>query len=126
MAKQHITAISLFSGMGGDTLGMNEKNIDVVAYSEFKETFQKTHDSNFPKSAMLGKDVKSDISKIKDEEFQNYKDVDIVFAGFPCQSFSTGGKRKVNQKKRESKKERAIAGNIRRIYLSAKHWWTRG
>lgn len=96
MAKEKITAISLFSGMGGDTLGMKQQNVNVIAYSEFKETFQKTHDSNFPESAMLGKGVKSDISKIKDEEFQKYKDVDIVFAGFPCQSFSTGGKRKVN------------------------------
>ena len=91
-----VTAISLFSGMGGDTLGMKQNNIDIVAYSEIKETFQKTHDANFPDSVMLGKDVKSDILKITDEELRKYKGVDIVFAGFPCQSFSTGGKRKVN------------------------------
>ena len=91
-----ITALSLFSGMGGDTLGMSQLKINIEGYSEFKETIQKTHDLNFPKSVMLGKDVKSNILKIKDEEFQKYKNVDIVFAGFPCQSFSTGGKRKVN------------------------------
>jgi DNA (cytosine-5)-methyltransferase 1 len=95
-ATKKITALSLFSGMGGDTLGMSELKINIKGYSEFKEAFQKTHDLNFPKSVMLGKDVKSDISKIKDEEFQKYKNIDIVFAGFPCQSFSTGGKRKVN------------------------------
>jgi len=95
-ATKKITALSLFSGMGGDTLGMSQLNINIKGYSEFKEAFQKTHDLNFPKSVMLGKDVKSDVSKIKDEEFQKYKDVDIIFAGFPCQSFSTGGKRKVN------------------------------
>ena len=30
-------AISLFSGMGGDSLGMKQAGIDVVAYSEKKK-----------------------------------------------------------------------------------------
>lgn len=94
--KTKMTAISLFSGMGGDTLGMKQQNINVVAYSEIKQTFQKTHDANFPKSVMLGEDVKSDILKVSNDELKKYKGVDIVFAGFPCQSFSTGGKRKVD------------------------------
>ena len=95
-SEKKITAISLFSGMGGDTLGMKQNNIHVKSYSEIKETFQKTHDANFPESFMLGKDVKSNILKISDDELKKYKGIDIVFAGFPCQSFSTGGKRKVN------------------------------
>jgi DNA (cytosine-5)-methyltransferase 1 len=90
-------AISLFSGMGGDTLGMKNAGVKVVAYSEKVKVFRDTHEANFPKSKLLGKDVGSDILKITDEEFKEYKNkIDIIFAGFPCQSFSQGGKRKVN------------------------------
>lgn len=90
-------AISLFSGMGGDTLGMKQAGVEVVAYSEKESVFQETHEANFPNSKLIGAAVKSDILKIPDEAFAQYKNtIDFLFAGFPCQSFSTGGKRKVN------------------------------
>jgi len=92
-----ITGMSLFSGMGGDTLGMKNAGVNVFAYSEIMKPFRETHDVNFPECTLLGKDVNSDILKISDEELEEYRDkVDILFAGFPCQSFSTGGKRKMN------------------------------
>lgn len=91
------TGISLFSGMGGDSLGMKQAGINVLAYSEYVSIIQQTHNLNFPNCKLLGEDVKSDISKISDEEFLQYRDkIDFLFAGFPCQSFSTGGKRKMN------------------------------
>ena len=95
--KKKPTAMSLFSGMGGDTLGMEQAGIDVICYSEYIKQFQETHEANFTNSKMLGEDVKSNILKITDEEFSKYNNkIDILFAGFPCQSFSTGGKRKIN------------------------------
>lgn len=91
------TGMSLFSGMGGDSLGMKKAGINVLAYSEYIPIIQQTHNLNFPKCELLGKNVKSNISKISDEEFLEYRDkIDFLFAGFPCQSFSTGGKRKIN------------------------------
>lgn len=90
-------AISLFSGMGGDTLGFEQANVDVVAYSELRPTFRKTHEANFPDSKVIGENVNSDITKITDEEFKTYENqIQFLFAGFPCQSFSSGGLRKVN------------------------------
>lgn len=95
--KKKPTAMSLFSGMGGDTLGMEQAGICVTSFSEYIKQFQETHLENFEHSEMLGKDVKSDILKIPDDEFSKYHNkVNFLFAGFPCQSFSTGGKRKVN------------------------------
>jgi DNA (cytosine-5)-methyltransferase 1 len=89
--------MSLFSGMGGDSLGMKQAGINVLAYSEYVPIIQQTHNINFPNCKLLGKDVKSNILKIPDEEFLEYRDkIDFLFAGFPCQSFSTGGKRKIN------------------------------
>jgi len=87
-----LTAISLFSGAGGDTLGMKNAGIDVLGYVEFDKNAILTHNHNFPNCNLIGENI-IDISY---EEFEKYKDVDIVFGGFPCQSFSHGGNKKAN------------------------------
>lgn len=89
------TAISLFSGLGGDTLGLQNSNCNVVAYNEINRTFCKSHEANFPNSVLIQENNNSDISKISDNIFEEYKDnVDVIFAGFPCQGFSNAGKKK--------------------------------
>ncbi len=88
-----IKAISLFSGAGGDTLGMINAGIDVVGYVENNKHANETHQLNFPNCKLIG----TDIRKIKDKELKKYKNkVDIIFGGFPCQSFSHGGKKNPN------------------------------
>lgn len=77
--------ISLFSGMGGDSLGMVNAGLDLVAYSEKEKVFRETHDLNFKNCKALGEKVGGDITKILDSEFQTYaNEVDMIFAGFPC------------------------------------------
>lgn len=91
------TAISLFSGAGGDTLGMERAGIKVVAFSENNAKCVATHKAMFPESKWLGESVKGDISKIPDSEFEPYTDrTFMVFAGFPCQGFSNAGKKVVS------------------------------
>jgi len=86
--------ISLFSGAGGDTVGMEKAGISVVAFSENNKSCVQTHKDMFPHSKWLGESVKGDISKVPDEEFQPYTNKTfIVFAGFPCQGFSNAGKK---------------------------------
>ena len=88
-----MSALSLFSGCGGDTLGMKNAGLDVKWYSEIKKPFQKTHESNFPDSECIG----GDITKIPDETFKALKGkVKVIFAGFPCQSFSHAGKKRAD------------------------------
>ena len=78
-------AISLFSGMGGDSLGMVQAGLDLVAYSEREAKFRETHDLNFVGCESLGSAVNGDITKIPDSEFTKYaNEVDMIFAGFPC------------------------------------------
>jgi DNA (cytosine-5)-methyltransferase 1 len=90
-------AISLFSGAGGDTLGMEKAGLNVVAFSENNPRCVQTHKAMFPNSKWLGESVKGDISKISDEEFLPYANkVFMVFAGFPCQGFSNAGKKDVS------------------------------
>jgi len=95
--KKQLTAISLFSGAGGDTVGLEQAGFKVIAYAENWLKAKETHDKNFPNSEWLGSDVKGDITKISDEEFAKYKGkVDLIFAGFPCQGFSHAGKKDIN------------------------------
>ena len=89
----NMSALSLFSGCGGDTLGMKSAGLDVKWYSEIKKPFCKTHESNFPESECIG----TDITKIPDEKFMELKGgVKVIFAGFPCQSFSNAGKKRAD------------------------------
>ena len=91
-----VTAISLFSGAGGDTLGMYKAGVNVLGFVEFQKDAINTHKHNFPDCKMIGEDI----SKIPDNVFRNYTDrVDIIFGGFPCQSFSHGGKKDANDKR---------------------------
>ena len=79
-------AISLFSGAGGDTVGIERAGYKVVAFNEFNEAAALTHTTMFPTSVpLLTKDGKTDIRKLPDEVFATYKEnVRLVFAGFPC------------------------------------------
>lgn len=92
-----LLAISLFSGAGGDTIGMEEAGLKVVAFSENNAKCVETHKRMFPESRWLGESVKGDISKIPDSEFEPYHGkIFAVFAGFPCQGFSNAGKKNIN------------------------------
>lgn len=96
-AAKPMKAISLFSGMGGDTLGLKMAGVDVVAYNEFDKTAVTSHEANFPGCVLLkapGDSGSCDIMKIEDDVFTAYRGVvDLIFAGFPCQGFSHGGKK---------------------------------
>ena len=86
-----IQAISLFSGMGGDSLGIVKAGLNLVAYSEWEKEMKETHELNFPNTVLLGQ---GDITKTSDDEFLQYKGkVNLIFAGFPCQGFSHAGKK---------------------------------
>ena len=89
-------AISLFSGMGGDTLGLSNAGFDVIAFSENNKSAIETHKLNFPNSVLIG-DMKKDkynIRDIEDSSFSKYNgSIDLIFAGFPCQGFSHAGKK---------------------------------
>ena len=93
-------AISLFSGMGGDTLGMEMAGFDVVAFNEYDKHATTAHMLNIPHSTYIfdptQKKVKDqgNIELIPDATFSAYSGlVDLIFAGFPCQGHSNAGKK---------------------------------
>jgi len=85
-------AISLFSGMGGDSLGIKNSGLDLIAYSEINKIFQESHNSNFNSCDLIGD---GNIVNTKDTDLLKYRNnIDLIFAGFPCQGFSQAGKKK--------------------------------
>lgn len=90
LIRRKMKAISLFSGMGGDSLGMHNAGVELIGYSEIEKEFQATHDTNFPNCKLIGN---GDVVKTTDEEFEAFHEADIIFAGFPCQGFSQAGKK---------------------------------
>ena len=100
IVKKPRLGISLFSGMGGDTLGIEMAGCRVIAFNEFNKSAIETHQVNFPDSSLIStSDEKgrlvTDITKIPDSEFLKFSSMNIyvLFAGFPCQGFSNAGKK---------------------------------
>ena len=88
MTTSKPTAISLFSGMGGDSLGIQDAGFDVIAFNEFDKAAVNSHLHNFPNSTLIQDPTQknaNDIQLISDQVFSEYKGkVDLVFAGHPC------------------------------------------
>jgi DNA (cytosine-5)-methyltransferase 1 len=86
-----ITFIDLFCGIGGLRIGF-ENALKSLGYgskavfsSEIKEHARKVYTHNFHIDEIAG-----DITKINENEIPNF---DVMLAGFPCQAFSSAGRR---------------------------------
>ena len=78
--------IDLFAGIGGIRLGFESTGRCCCVFtSEWDEQCRKTYLANWPNA-----EIKGDIREI---EPKSIPDFDILCAGFPCQPFSTIGKR---------------------------------
>jgi len=81
------TAISLFTGAGGMDVGFEKAGIIPVLANELVKEAAETYKKNHKNGVM----VNADINTIMDQ-MENYKNVDFVFGGPPCQGFSVAGK----------------------------------
>jgi len=84
MTSEVVTFIDLFAGIGGIRLGFEANGCKCVFSSELDKFAQKTYQVNF------GETPAGDITKIDAKEMPDF---DILTAGFPCQPFSSIGKR---------------------------------
>jgi len=78
------TFIDLFAGIGGTRLGFESAGGECVFSSEWDPASQKTYFANF------GEIPHGDITQIKSNDIPDF---DVLVAGFPCQPFSSIGKR---------------------------------
>lgn len=84
---RELTSGGMFCGIGGFCLGFEQVGVQSVWSLDNDEMCQKTYQHNIKKSNFLLKDV----TRIHANELEP---VDILHAGFPCQSFSQAGARK--------------------------------
>lgn len=96
-SKQRPIAVDLFAGAGGMTFGFEQAGFDVLLSVEVDPIHCAIHEYNFPFWSVLCKSVIDTTAA----EIRNYsgigdREIDVVFAGSPCQGFSLIGKRVVN------------------------------
>ncbi|UUZ92338.1 DNA (cytosine-5-)-methyltransferase [Paenibacillus sp. P25] len=85
--KQHTYTVgSLFAGIGGFCRAFKNEGFKVTWANELDPYACQTYKHNYPETRLYEKSVE-DLSVISD----NLEPVDILTAGFPCQSFSLAG-----------------------------------
>lgn len=96
VSPKKYTAVSLFAGCGGVSLGFSWAGFDVKGFVEIDDSLREIYTANFPKTSLIG----TDITKVSNEHVSTFKErageIDIIIGGPPCQGFSLSGKRDVN------------------------------
>ena len=82
------TAIDLFCGGGGLTLGLKKAGFQVVAGVEINSKVAKTYNTNHKEVKLFEKDIR-EITGNEILEQAGVKDIDLIAGCPPCQSFSS-------------------------------------
>ena len=78
--------LDLFSGIGGFSLGLERAGFETIAFCEIDDYCQRVLHKHWPTVP-----VYDDVRELTGNEFT---DVAVLTAGYPCQPFSVAGKRK--------------------------------
>lgn len=94
------TAIDLFSGAGGITLGLLQAGFDVRLGADISPACALTHRRNFPAIPFLN----CDIAQLKAAELLKVAEIgkgelDLLIGGPPCQGFSILGRRDIDDER---------------------------
>lgn len=89
------TAIDLFCGVGGMSLGFEQAGFDIVGAYDLESVNVEYHRRNFPHTSSFEADVsKLSGSSIREETKLGLTELDVLFGGPPCQGFSAIGQRR--------------------------------
>ena len=88
------TALSLFCGAGGCSLGFQRAGYEILFASDIDKAAIDTYKANFPATSCTQSDIrKIDFSQILFDLGLLVGELDILIGGPPCQGFSTAGLR---------------------------------
>lgn len=94
MKTSRPTAIDLFSGAGGLSLGFEQAGFEISAAVELDPIHCAVHKFNFPRCTTICRSVVDiDGKEIRRLARLGNRDIAVVFGGAPCQGFSMIGKR---------------------------------
>ena len=89
-----VNAISLFTGAGGMDVGFERAGTRILLANEIDSKAAETYKANHPDANIIVDDINNIWG-----ELDQYKGVDIVFGGPPCQGFSVIGKMNPNDER---------------------------
>lgn len=81
-----LSAVDLFAGAGGLSLGLRQAGWKVEAAVEYDAAAMATHEANFAGVEHLCCDIRT-------VDFRRFAGIDLIAGGPPCQPFSVSGKR---------------------------------
>lgn len=95
MAKEYLTYISLFSGIGGFEKGIQESKygdkLICTHYSEIDKYAESIYKRQFPSGTEHGIRTHQPLGDITKVQTSDLPDFDLLVGGFPCQAFSVAG-----------------------------------
>lgn len=93
-----INVIDLFAGVGGLSYGFSKiDDFNIILANEIEPDIAKAYSINHPKVNMLNCDINS-LTEEKLKENLNGQTIDLIVGGPPCQSYSTLGKRQMDER----------------------------
>jgi DNA (cytosine-5)-methyltransferase 1 len=107
------TAVDLFSGAGGLSLGFEQAGFDVLTSVEYDPVHAAVHEFNFPLTQVLcadvaqlrAEDLEEAIAQGAERHGRSWDEdddqIDVVFGGPPCQGFSSIGKRLIDDERNQ-------------------------
>lgn len=96
MSGRRPTAIDLFAGVGGLSLGFEQAGFDVLAAFDSDPIHVSSYARNFPRTSVHAADLSTSSADELGHLMGLPGNVDVVFGGPPCQGFSLIGKREVD------------------------------
>lgn len=105
--------LDLFSGIGGFSLGLERAGMETIAFCEIESFCRQILNKHWPDVP-----IHEDIRSLDGEQYRGT--VDVVCGGFPCQPYSTAGKRM------GEKDDRALWPEMLRVIRECEPNWVIG
>ncbi len=88
-----MTTLELFAGAGGLALGLEKAGFETIGLVENNKFASQTLKKNRPNWNVINEDIEKVVQNGIKNYLNNFKYLDLLSGGYPCQSFSYAGKK---------------------------------